>query len=606
MFAPYDRTTDRILARYLASSRADVVVSVWPVLHHFLAALAPPSIATVAHEHLLYAYHPPAIRPALRAAYAKLDGIVSVAAAAASEFREQFPELAEKIHYIPNAVPSPRVPPSVGDANLVVTAGRLDPMKRFDLLIEAFARVVCRHPDWRLRIYGEGKDRARLAALIEERGLHSTIFLMGMVSPMEAEWVKGSIGVLTSEAESFGLVIPEAMQAGLPVISTDCPVGPRELIDHGVDGLLVTPGDVAAIAAAITDLIESPARRRAMAASALKKADRFSAERIAARHEELYSTLVRGKPRTGRARRAAGRPPLGVRAPSLTCTSKSATELEILIEGLAGEEGPSLTHSRSRRSLRLASSGTDGNAERFRVAIEDLPPPATGTWSFTIGGREPRLRIIDNRRLVAELEARAGCLGALLPIESGGAFKINAIAKLRRAQLTEVSWEGEILILSGVLLGEVWPLLQLQIGTTAPGARPFAACRTGRGGEFHCRVDMRAALACLGSGDGAWKVWLVDEAHPSQRVRIGRVVSDLRDPGAVLRSPGATLSGATGDTVHIRPGFTRTGLLTLQVDRRSPEAISTDAVPIAAEADSARSGKVKGARQEPGLDHVVD
>ena len=90
-----------------------------------LAELAPEPVITVAHDHLLHHYHLPAIRPALRKAYAKLDCIVSVAEAAASGYRKEFPELAEKIHYIPNAVRSLGVPASTGEARLVVTAGRL-------------------------------------------------------------------------------------------------------------------------------------------------------------------------------------------------------------------------------------------------------------------------------------------------------------------------------------------------------------------------------------------------------------------------------------------------------------------------------------------------
>ncbi|MEA2562603.1 MAG: hypothetical protein QOH06_4107 [Acidobacteriota bacterium] len=578
MFAPYDRKTDHILGEYLASSSADVVISAWPVLHHFLAELAPASIVTVAHDHLLYHYHPLSIRAALRKAYAKIDCIVSVAAAAADGYRKQFPELEKKIHFIPNAVRSLGVPESTGEARLVVTAGRLDEMKRFDLLIEAFARVVREHPDWRLRIYGDGKEREKLGALIQELRLHDHVFLMGMVSPMEAEWVKGSIGVLTSEAESFGLVIPEAMQAGLPMISTDCPVGPRELIDHGVDGLLVQPGDVAAIASAIASLIESPAQRRIMAANAIKKADRFSAERIAAMHEELYSSLLHGKARTGRARPS----PAG-RGLAVTCTSKSATELELVVEGTGGADEALLTHARSGETLRIAHSGI------FRIAVDDLPPAATGTWSLTVAGRAPHLKFIDNRRLVAELDARSGEAKALLPIYYKGTLRINAITEPSRAQLTDVSWAGEVLSLAGVLLGDGWPDMQVQIDMAAAGSRRFIVPCASHGEGFRCRVDISSAYALLGEGDGSWRVWLADAAEPSRRVRLGRVVSDLRDPGAVMVLPSVTV---TEDAVRIRPVYSRTGLLTLEVEQVDERAALPETISISAETNSAGGGQI--------------
>lgn len=110
-------------------------------------------------------------------------------------------------------------------------------MKRYDLLIEAFALVAAAHPDWRLRIYGKGEEQARLRQLIEDLGLSDHAFLMGAAAPMEAEWVKGSIGATAANFEPFGMTIVEAMRCGLPVVSTDCPYGPGEIIEDGTDGL---------------------------------------------------------------------------------------------------------------------------------------------------------------------------------------------------------------------------------------------------------------------------------------------------------------------------------------------------------------------------------
>ncbi|HEY2295244.1 MAG TPA: glycosyltransferase [Thermoanaerobaculia bacterium] len=584
--APYSRLTDRILAEYLAASPAEVIISAWPALHYHLAELAPPSIGTVAHDHLLYDYYPPSVQPLLRKAYAKLDRVVAVSAAAAETYRRQLPELAAKIHHIPNALPSLGLPASTGEARLVLAAGRLTRQKRFDLLIEAFAEVAREHPDWRLRIYGDGPEREKLRALIQRLRLYDHVFLMGVASPMAAEWVKGSIGALASEAESFGLVIAEAMQAGLPMISTDCPVGPREIIDHGVDGLLVPTGDVPAIAAAIVRLIESPAQRRAMAASAAKKADRFSAGRIAALHEELYSSLLQGKARTSR-RRAAVPSPVH-RGPAVTCTSRSPAELELVVEGAGGADEALLIQTRSGETLRIARSGMAGDAARFRIAVDDLPPGATGTWSLTVAGRAPHLKFIDNRRLVAELEARSGGAEALLPVEHDGVLKIHVLAEPRRAQLTGVCWAGEVLCLAGVLLGDGWCDMRVQIDAAGDPRRLTVACDSS-GESFRCHVDTASAYALLGEGDGRWRVWLADSAEPARRVRIGRIVSDLRDPGAVVMMPGATLAG---EAVQIHPRLSRTGLLTLELTREGARALSTDTVSIPAETDSAGGGQI--------------
>ncbi|OEU96458.1 glycosyl transferase, partial [Streptomyces abyssalis] len=87
------------------------------------------------------------------------------------------------------------------------------------------------------RIYGSGREREKLRLLIDELGLYNHVFLMGPAHPIEAEWAKGAIGAVTSSLESFGMTIVEAMRCGLPVVATDCPHGPGEIIRDGVDGL---------------------------------------------------------------------------------------------------------------------------------------------------------------------------------------------------------------------------------------------------------------------------------------------------------------------------------------------------------------------------------
>lgn len=94
----------------------------------------------------------------------------------------------------------------------MIAAGRLVPVKRYDLIVDAFARVVAEHPGWQLRIYGRGEEKDRLRARIEMLGLWNNVFLMGAATPMEAEWVKGSIGVSASDFEPFGMTIVEAMR----------------------------------------------------------------------------------------------------------------------------------------------------------------------------------------------------------------------------------------------------------------------------------------------------------------------------------------------------------------------------------------------------------
>ncbi len=105
------------------------------------------------------------------------------------------------------------------------------PVKRYDLLIEAFARVVAVRPEWRLRIYGQGPERAALRAAVDAHRLNDHVFLMGAHPTMETEWAKASVAAVSSDWESFGMTILEAMHAGVPVVATDCPPA-RPRRDH--------------------------------------------------------------------------------------------------------------------------------------------------------------------------------------------------------------------------------------------------------------------------------------------------------------------------------------------------------------------------------------
>lgn len=175
---------------------------------------------------------------------------------------------------------------------MVVAAGRLVPVKRFDLLIEAFALVAAERPDWTLRIYGKGEERERLRGLIDRLGLYNNVFLMGAVTPMEAEWVKGSIGAATSSFEPFGMTIVEAMRCGLPVVSTDCAYGPGEIISPGEDGRLVPVGNREALAGALLDLVRDDELRRRMGRAALENSQRYALAPVVAQAEGLFEELL--------------------------------------------------------------------------------------------------------------------------------------------------------------------------------------------------------------------------------------------------------------------------------------------------------------------------
>lgn len=172
----------------------------------------------------------------------------------------------------------------------VIAVGRYMPQKGFDRLIPAWAIVSKRHPDWILRIYGDGM-RQQLQQQIDSLGTSSTCILEHSTPNIMDKYCESSIFVLSSRFEGFGMVIIEAMACGVPPVSFTCPCGPRDIISDGKDGLLVENGDIEGMAEKICYLIENDDIRKKMGKQARLDVDRFKIEHIAQQWKKLFEEL---------------------------------------------------------------------------------------------------------------------------------------------------------------------------------------------------------------------------------------------------------------------------------------------------------------------------
>ena len=201
------------------------------------------------------------------------------------------PALSDRAVVIPNfcdAVPFRRASP--GPDCHFVAAGRLDRQKGFDLLIRAFARVP--HPGASLTIFGEGPRRQALEDQVRASGLEGRVSLPGIAHGPQ-EWLgAGHVLVVSSRFEGFSNVVAEATCSGLPVVSFDCPYGPSEMIVEGRNGFLVPPGDVAALAGAMTRLAADPALRNRLGQAAHIAAARFEQGRIMAQWDAVLGAAL--------------------------------------------------------------------------------------------------------------------------------------------------------------------------------------------------------------------------------------------------------------------------------------------------------------------------
>ena len=280
--------TDVALARTLRGLDGGVLVATRPAFAALAARLAPPGVTTVGWEHMNVHAHRPGLAAEIRRTLHRFDALVVLT----EDDRRDYARLAPiRVVRIPNAVP--RLGGGISDvrAPVVAAAGRLLSQKGFDLLVEAWARVAAQRPDWQLRIYGSGAEGPALRALILERGLAEQALLMGATKRLGEALAQASIFVLSSRFEGFGMVIVEAMSKGLPVVSFDCPRGPSEIIEPGVDGVLVPAQDVDGLAGALLELMGDEDARRRMGAAARKTAARYDLATVGAQWDQLLDAL---------------------------------------------------------------------------------------------------------------------------------------------------------------------------------------------------------------------------------------------------------------------------------------------------------------------------
>jgi glycosyltransferase involved in cell wall biosynthesis len=278
--------TDLLLLRRLrAMGRDDVVIVTRPAWALLAAAAVPSGTRVIGQEHMHFGAHRPALAADIRRRYGALEALVVLTRDELAGYGRMLD--GTRVVRIPNAVAAVDGPPASLADKVVVAAGRLNRQKGFDLLLHAWVSVADRHPDWRLRIYGGGELRDSLEQLLAELGIEASAALMGPTRDLPAAMRAASVFALSSRFEGFGMVIVEAMAVGLPVVSFDCPRGPSDIITPGRDGDLVAPEDVDALAAALSDLLADPERRRAYASVAVETARTYEPASVGAQWREL-------------------------------------------------------------------------------------------------------------------------------------------------------------------------------------------------------------------------------------------------------------------------------------------------------------------------------
>jgi glycosyltransferase involved in cell wall biosynthesis len=177
-------------------------------------------------------------------------------------------------------------------AKKVIAVGKQSHQKGYDLLLQAWQKVVAQQPDWQLEIYGKKEPSEGLEAQASSLGISSNVQFFDPVKNIEANYLASSIYVMSSRYEGFGMVLIEAMACGVPCVSFDCPYGPSDIIADGEDGFLVANGDVDLLAQKLVLLIEDNALRTNMGNNAKVNVKRFLPETICNQWDTLFKSLM--------------------------------------------------------------------------------------------------------------------------------------------------------------------------------------------------------------------------------------------------------------------------------------------------------------------------
>jgi glycosyltransferase involved in cell wall biosynthesis len=204
-----------------------------------------------------------------------------------------------RLALLPNGLVLPPMPARRSEnrtERTIVTVGRLEPQKRHDLLIRAFAQVARALPV-RLVVVGSGRFKRPLMDLSKRLGLSTRVEFTGFVADPIDHMASADVFVLATDHEGFGNVLVEALACGVPIIVSDVPYGPEFILDHGRYGELVRPRSVNALERAMREALDRGPQTDAERAEARNRAECFSIDRVSARFERLVDLVLDGPSR---------------------------------------------------------------------------------------------------------------------------------------------------------------------------------------------------------------------------------------------------------------------------------------------------------------------
>lgn len=243
-----------------------------PALVVYLSGLAKCSIVC---EHFNYSLYSNVVTKLRNRVYAKFRGVVTLTKGDYISYSI----VGIKAYTIPNIAPFKSIENEGFNAKKLISIGRLDRIKGFDLLLESLVEVFKKHPDWSLDLYGDGEEYKSLHEQAISLGIIDNVKFKGFTNNIAKQLKTSTIMILSSRSEGFPMVLLEAMACGCPIISFNCSPGVSEVLSNKC-GILVPPLDRQELSNAINLMIESPELRTELTFNGYKAIKRFSGEEV--------------------------------------------------------------------------------------------------------------------------------------------------------------------------------------------------------------------------------------------------------------------------------------------------------------------------------------
>ncbi|MGF1691951.1 glycosyltransferase family 4 protein [Photobacterium kagoshimensis] len=273
--------------RYIRDNKIDTIICS-DIKMVILALFSTVGIKTkvIAIEHFEYDVPHPILKWVRSKIYNKIDALVILT----NEDRHLYHWMdSDKLFTIPNIVEAKTMQKNTRK-KVAIAVGRLCEQKGFDLLIDAWHRSTALKAGWKLEIYGEGEDKDYLNKIIEDNRIEN-ITLMPYAKNIDSVYNSAEMFILSSRYEGLGMVLIEALAHSLPCISFDCPAGPKTIITHEENGLLVPVGDVAKLAKAIDLLINTDELRSKFINNASNSIDAYSENSVTEKWMNLFRLI---------------------------------------------------------------------------------------------------------------------------------------------------------------------------------------------------------------------------------------------------------------------------------------------------------------------------